>query len=70
MMQLNQDFAEDFIPKNAYKEQWELDSLDNELQRIYGFKFMIKDFAQNEDVDFAKINTCILHYSLGIVNIF
>ncbi|MFZ9181367.1 MAG: preprotein translocase subunit SecA [Rickettsiales bacterium] len=55
MMQLNQDFAEDFIPKNAYKEQWELDSLDNELQRIYGFKFMIKDFAQNEDVDFAKI---------------
>ncbi len=55
MMQLNQDFAEDFIPKNAYREQWELDSLDNELQRIYGFKFMIKDFAQNEDVDFAKI---------------
>jgi len=54
-LQLNQDFAEDFIPKNAYKEQWELDSLDNELQRIYGFKFMIKDFAQNDGVDFAEI---------------
>ncbi|MBM3590682.1 MAG: preprotein translocase subunit SecA [Alphaproteobacteria bacterium] len=40
--QINQDLVEDCIPKNSYSEQWEIDSLEKELQRIYGLKIDIR----------------------------
>ena len=48
--QINQDLVLDCIPKNSYSEQWEIDSLEKEIFRIYGAKFDLKTQASQEGV--------------------
>ena len=48
--QINQELIEECIPKNSYVEQWNLDLLEKELFRIYGFRSDIKSEAAREGV--------------------
>jgi preprotein translocase subunit SecA len=43
------DLCEDAMPKNSYQEQWSLDSLDNEIFKIYGLKLNLLELATNSD---------------------
>lgn len=36
--QMNEDLVQDCIPKDAYQEMWEIDTLEKEIARIYGIK--------------------------------
>jgi preprotein translocase subunit SecA len=51
---IRQEIAEDVvvkhIPKNSYSQQWDIDGIENEIQRIFGLKLDIKILAEKEGV--------------------
>ncbi|MFZ8865228.1 MAG: preprotein translocase subunit SecA [Rickettsiales bacterium] len=51
----NQSMVASNIPAKSYIENWRLDTLDIELQEIYGEFFHIEEFAQQGDVNEADI---------------
>ena len=53
--QINQDAVEDCVPKNSYSEQWEIDSLEKEIFRIYGLKLGLKTEVQKDGVGQKEI---------------
>ena len=38
------------IPENAYAEQWNVDGLKNEVQRVFGLDLPLKDWADEEGI--------------------
>ncbi|MBU6339388.1 MAG: preprotein translocase subunit SecA [Rickettsiales bacterium] len=53
--EINSDLVEDHIPKNAYQDNWEIDSLENEVFRIYGIKLDLKIEAAKDGVTEKEI---------------
>lgn len=48
--QLNEEIVAEFIPEGAYREQWNIESLINKVNYIYGIKLNNADFTDN-DID-------------------
>jgi len=48
--EVNQDLISSYIPKRSYPEQWEIESLDKEVFRIYGLHAPLKDWAKEEGI--------------------
>ncbi|MDX1924224.1 MAG: preprotein translocase subunit SecA, partial [Rickettsiaceae bacterium] len=40
-----------FIPQNSFKENWELDHLENEFHRVFGIEYDIKQYATKDVVE-------------------
>jgi preprotein translocase subunit SecA len=53
--EINEDIVGKNIPKNSYQEEWNIDSISNEMQRIYGLKLDIEEFAKKEGVSDIEI---------------
>jgi preprotein translocase subunit SecA len=53
--QINNELVEDCIPKNAYREQWEISLLEKELFRIYGIKADMQDALTRDGVTEKEI---------------
>ncbi len=53
--ELNEDIVLKHIPKNSYREQWNIDGISSEIQRIYGLKLDIKNIANEENVDESRM---------------
>lgn len=53
--QINEELVEDFIPKNSYLEQWEVDLLTKEIFRIYGIHLDVKSEAEKEGITEKEI---------------
>ena len=49
-LEINEDLVGKLIPKNSYFEQWNLDTLEAEVKRIYGLSLNLKDEAQKENI--------------------
>jgi preprotein translocase subunit SecA len=60
---INSDIVADYIPKNSYPEQWNIDGISEEIRRIYGIKLDIKskseeeNIAENEILEFINLKT-------------
>jgi preprotein translocase subunit SecA len=52
---VNQDLIGKAIPKKSYLEQWDLQSVEKEMLRIYGIKLDIKSFSSKEGVSAEEI---------------
>ncbi len=52
---LNEDIVLGNIPKNSYPAQWNIDSIEAEIQRIYTLKLDVKKIANKEGVDEGQI---------------
>ncbi|WP_039457105.1 preprotein translocase subunit SecA [Candidatus Jidaibacter acanthamoebae] len=50
IVEINGSLVEKFIPKKSISEEWDLDSFEKEVFRIYGLHLSIKDFASREGV--------------------
>ncbi|MFT7098830.1 MAG: preprotein translocase subunit SecA [Rickettsiales bacterium] len=48
--EINEDLVGKQIPKNSYPEEWGIEAMENEVQRIYGLKLDIKTIAKKEGV--------------------
>jgi preprotein translocase subunit SecA len=48
--EINEDLVGKQIPKNSYPEEWGIEAMENEVQRIYGLKLDIKSIAGKEGV--------------------
>ncbi len=44
-----------YIPKNSYKEQWQIDSLKIDVNRIFGFNPDVSKWLQDDEIDDEKI---------------
>jgi preprotein translocase subunit SecA len=53
--EINEDIVGKHIPKNSYPEEWDLDGIENEIQRIYGLKLDVKSLASKEGVADVEI---------------
>jgi preprotein translocase subunit SecA len=49
------DLVSAYIPVNSYPEQWQSETLQHEVQRIFGITIPIKDWAEEEGVADAEI---------------
>ena len=47
---VNVGFVETHIPAKSYAEQWDIDGLEQEFQRIYGFEVPAKKWAAEEGI--------------------
>ncbi|NBX52158.1 MAG: preprotein translocase subunit SecA [Proteobacteria bacterium] len=65
--QINQDLVDDCIPKNSYSEQWEIDTLEKELQRIYGLKI---DIRSSDNFDNHSSSTILQLIDQKITDLF
>ncbi|MBV6632006.1 MAG: preprotein translocase subunit SecA [Alphaproteobacteria bacterium] len=45
-----EDLVAECIPPNAYAEQWDVDRLQSEVQRIFGMPVPVKDWADEEGI--------------------
>ena len=52
-----------FIPEKAYAEQWETDSLHEEVRRIFGVDLPIGDWAKEEGIAENEIRERVLDAS-------
>jgi preprotein translocase subunit SecA len=52
---INEDIIGKHIAKNSYSQQWDVEGIENELQRIYGAKLDIKTLAEKEGVSDIEI---------------
>ena len=52
---VNEDIVGKNISKNSYPEEWDINTIENEIQRIYGLKLDIKSLAQKEGVGDTEI---------------
>lgn len=48
--EMNEDLVKDCIPKEAYQEMWEIDTLEKEVHRIYGIKIDLKSEVKKDGV--------------------
>ncbi|MCE3255347.1 MAG: secA [Rickettsiaceae bacterium] len=53
--EINEDIVGKQIPKNSYPEEWGLEDIENELQRIYGLKLEIKAMGEKEGISDVEI---------------
>ncbi|AHA27720.1 preprotein translocase subunit SecA [Candidatus Liberibacter americanus] len=56
-----------FIPKNSYKEKWDIEKLSLELSEIFGIDFPIKDWCNKDDIDHDKIRDQIIYETNKII---
>ncbi len=49
-LQLIEEMVPRFIPNNAYIEQWDVDGLTEEVERIFNLQLPIKDWAAEEGI--------------------
>lgn len=55
-IQINEELIENFAPQKSYYEQWDKESIENEIFRIYGIHFIIADqFAKEQDYTSMKL---------------
>ena len=52
---INEDIVGKHIAKNSYPEEWRLEGIENELQRIYGLKLDIKTMGEREGITDVEI---------------
>ena len=52
---INEDIVSKQIPKNSYPEEWGVQAMENELQRIYGLKSDVKLLAEKEGISDIEI---------------
>ncbi len=57
--QLIEDIVDDCVPKNSYPEQWKMDLLEKEVQRIYNIKLPLIEFSKKEGVDESQVKNLI-----------
>lgn len=53
--EINEDIVGKHIPKNSYPEEWDLEGIENEIQRIYGLKLDVKSLAEKEGIADVEI---------------
>jgi preprotein translocase subunit SecA len=58
-LEVNSDLVEDYIPKNAYQDSWEIESLENEIFRIYGIKIDLKSESEKDGITEKEILSLI-----------
>ncbi|GJM00752.1 MAG: protein translocase subunit SecA [Methyloligella sp.] len=49
-LQLIDEIVPKFIPNNAYAEQWDVDGLTEEVERVFNLQLPIKDWADEEGI--------------------
>ncbi len=49
------------MPKKAYAEQWEMDTLHEEIMRIFGLDLPVQDWAKEEGIAEAEIHERLIH---------
>ncbi len=54
-VEINEDIVARHIPKNSYFEQWDLDTIEAEMKRIYGMSLDLKHEAQKENITEVEI---------------
>lgn len=47
---INESLVEQYIPKKAYAEQWDIEGLEKETFRIYGIRMNISEWAAEEGI--------------------
>ncbi|MFT6331691.1 MAG: preprotein translocase subunit SecA [Lentimonas sp.] len=52
---INEDTIGKRIPRGSYAEQWDIQTMENEIQRIYGLKLDIKSLAEKEGIADSEI---------------
>jgi len=50
ILEINEDIVGKCVPKNSYFEQWDINTMDAEIKRIYGLDLNLKDEAQKEKI--------------------
>ncbi len=58
--QMAEELVERFIPQNAYAEQWDIDGLSEEVERIFNITPPIKDWAGEEGIADEEILTRLI----------
>lgn len=53
--EVNENLVETHIPKRAYAEQWDVESLAKDVFRIYGLPLPFKEWAEEEGIADAEI---------------
>ena len=54
-VEINEDIVGRHIPKNSYFEQWDVETIDAEIKRIYGMSLDIKNEAQKENITEVEV---------------
>ncbi|PIW25705.1 MAG: preprotein translocase subunit SecA [Rhodospirillales bacterium CG15_BIG_FIL_POST_REV_8_21_14_020_66_15] len=49
------------MPQKAYAEQWEMDSLHEEIMRIFGLDLPVQDWAKEEGIAEAEVRERLIH---------
>lgn len=52
---LIEDLVHRCIPNKSYAEQWDMDTLENEVQRLFNLELPVKDWAKEEGIAEAEI---------------
>ncbi len=58
--QLVAEMVSKYIPESAYAEQWDVDGLGADVQRVFGLDLPIKDWADEEGIADEEIRTRLL----------
>jgi preprotein translocase subunit SecA len=58
--QLVEQLVAAHIPENAYAEQWDIDGLQSDVQRIFGLELPLKDWADEEGIADEEIRERLL----------
>ncbi len=53
--ELNEEIILNNIPKNSYPEQWDITTIENEIQRIYTVKLDLKSFIDKEGISEEEV---------------
>ncbi len=54
-LEINEDLVARHVPKNSYFEQWDIETIDAEIKRIYGLSLNLKNEAQKENITEVEI---------------
>jgi len=54
-VEINEDIIARHIPKNSYFEQWDIETIEAEIKRIYGLSLNLKHEAQQEKITEVEI---------------
>lgn len=54
-VEINEDIVARHVPKNSYFEQWDIDTIEAEIKRIYGLSLNLKSEVQKENITEVEI---------------
>ena len=54
-VEINEDIVARHVPKNSYFEQWDIDTIELEIKRIYGLSLNLKNEVQKENITEIEI---------------